>query len=396
VSQAHAVHSIRWLKRQIEHNRNFAQTFQLRKGGKWTDELIEVIHGIDEVPINVLAMGITGQIRGFNLDDFRPDLIVADDILNEENTATLDQRTKIEGLFFGALINSLAPQSEAPSAKAVLLQTPLHHDDIAEKCMRDPQWHGLRFGCFDENGRSRWEERLPTEQLQRDKESAMLRRHYQLWMREMECQIVQGEDTIFDVTRLQFYDVLPEGMLTVLAIDPASSDKPDADFNVVIAVGFHGANVYVLDYYAERGVMPDAVAARFFEFTWRFRPRKAAVESISYQRVLKWYLEQEMLKRHTFLPIDAVQDRRKKSDRIIQALAGLLHMGCLYVKSSQTDLIEQLQNYNPADDSEHDDILDALAMAITSINPAARELEAEYAVLDDEQEYEPMRVALCP
>jgi predicted RNase H-like nuclease len=59
-------------------------------------------------------------------------------------------------------------------------------------------------------------------------------------------------------------------------------------------------------------------------------------------------------------------------------------------------LIEQLQNYNPADDSEHDDILDALAMAITSINPAARELEAEYAVLDDEQEYEPMRVALCP
>lgn len=384
VSQAHAVHSIRWLKRAVMFNHAFAETFQLSKGDKWTDELIEIKHGIDDVPITVMAMGITGQIRGFNIDDYRPDLIIADDILNEENTATLEQRKKIESLFFGALLNSLAPASEAPAAKAVLLQTPLHQDDVAEKCMRDPQWHGLRFGCFDEAGQSRWETRLPTEQLKKDKESAILRRQYQLWMREMECQIVSGEDTVFDVTRLQYWTVLPQEMIVVLAIDPASSDKPDADFNVVIAVGFHGPNIYVLDYYAERGVMPDAVAARFFEFVWRFRPRKAAVESISYQRVLKWYLEQEMMKRKTFLPIDAVQDRRKKSDRIIQALAGALHMGCLFVKPAHQDLIDQMQNYNPADDTEHDDILDALAMAVTSINPAQRDLEGEFEVLDDE------------
>lgn len=387
VSQAHAIHSVRWLKRAVLFNKQFAETFQLSKGDKWTDELIEIKHGIDEVPITVMAMGITGQIRGFNIDDYRPDLIIADDILNEENTATLEQRKKIEALFFGALLNSLAPTSEAPAAKAVLLQTPLHQDDVSEKCMRDPQWHGLRYGIFDDAGMSRWEKRLPTEQLKKDKESAILRRQYQLWMREMECQIVSGEDTVFDVSRLQYWQVLPEDMVVVLSIDPASSDSKDADFNVVMAVGFHGADVYVLDYYAERGVMPDAVAARFFEFVWRFRPRKAAVESISYQRVLKWYLEQEMLKRRTFVPIDAVQDRRKKSDRIIQALAGALHMGCLYVKPSHTDLIEQMQNYNPLDDSEHDDILDALAMAVTSVNPAQREIEGDYELIGvDEDE----------
>lgn len=388
VSQAHAIHSIRWLKRAIMFNQLYSGTFQLQKGDKWTDELIEIRHGIDDVPITVMALGITGQIRGFNVDDYRPDLIIADDILSEENTATLEQRQKIEALFFGALLNSLAPTSESPAAKAVLLQTPLHQSDVAETCMKDPQWHGLRFGVFDEHGQSRWEARLPTEQLKKDKESAILRRQYQLWMREMECQIVAGEDTVFDVTRLQYWTVLPEDMTVVLAIDPASSDKPDADFNVVIAVGFHGPNIYVLDYYAERGVMPDAVAAHFFQFIWQFRPRKAAVESIAYQRVLKWYLEQEMLKKRTFLPIDAVQDRRKKSDRIIQALAGALHMGCVYVKASHNDLIEQMQNYNPTDDTEHDDILDALAMAVTSINPAARELEGEYEVLEFEEDME--------
>lgn len=396
VSQNHAVHSIRWLKRQIITNRPFAETFQLQRGGKWTDELIEIIHGIDEVPITVMAMGITGQIRGFNIDDYRPDLIIADDILNEENTGTEEQRKKTEALFFGALLNSLAPQSEAPHAKAVLLQTPLHRDDIIEKCLRDPQWHGVRFGIFDDQGNSRWEQRFPTEQLKKDKESALLRRQYQLWMREMECQIVAGEDTHFDTSRLQYWDVLPDGMTVVIAIDPASSDSPTADFNVVMAVGFWGANVYVLDYYAERGVMPDAVASRFFEFVWRYRPRKAAVESISYQRILKWYLEQEMLKRRTFVPVDAVQDRRRKSDRILQQLPGLVHMGCLYIKASMHELIDQMTSYNPDDSSQHDDILDALAMAVTSINPAAREVEGDYTVLDDEEQYEPLAIGACP
>lgn len=396
-SQGHAVHSVRWMKRQIDYNTPFAQTFQLKRGGKWTDEIIEIAHGIDEVPISMLALGITGQIRGFNIDDYRPDLIIADDILTEENTATQEQRQKIENLFFGALLNSLAPQSEAPFAKAVLLQTPLHADDVAEKCLRDPQWRGLRFGCFDESGASRWENRLPTAQLLKDKESAIRRRQYQLWMREMECQIVAGEDTTFDVERLSFWDVLPEDMVVVVTIDPASSDSKTADYNVVMAVGFHGADIYVLDYYAERGVMPDAVANRFFDLVWRFRPRKAAVESIAYQRVLKWYLEQEMYTRRTFIPIDAVQDRRKKSDRIIQALAGPLHMGCIHVKPSMTDLIQQMQNYNPLDDSEHDDILDALAMAVVSVNPAQRgAIDGEYVELDDQDDALIAYVGGCP
>lgn len=395
-AQAHAVHSTRWIKRAVMFNEPYAQTFGLSKGSKWTDEVIEIRHGIDDVPITVLAMGITGQIRGFNIDDYRPDLIIIDDALTEENTATAEQRKKTEDLLFGALLNSLAPASEAPRAKAVFLQTPLNANDAIEKCLKDPQWHGLRFGCFDEAGRSRWEKRLPTEQLLADKQSAILRRQYQLWMREMECQIVSGEDSVFDISRLQYWEILPDDMLVVITIDPAASDSPTADFNVVMAVGFHGANVYVLDYYAERGVMPDAVAARFFEFAWRYRPRKAAVEAIAYQRVLKWYLEQEMMKRRTFVPIDAVQDRRKKSDRIIQALAGLTHTGCLYVKTAHTDLIDQMQNYNPADNSQHDDILDALAMAVTSVNPAQRTLDGEYEVLDDIEDLEVDRYTGAP
>lgn len=401
VSQGHAILSIRWLKRQIETNTKLCQTFGLRKGSKWTDEVIEIYHEIEDTYITVLAMGITGQIRGFNIDDFRPDLIIADDVLNEENTATKPQREKISSLFFGALVNSLAPASEAPSAKLVLLQTPLDREDLIEACMQDPQWHGLRFGILDENGRSRWETRFPTEVVKAEKAAAIARRHYALWMREMECMIVAGEDTLFDTKRIQFWDVLPEGGWSLICIDPASSNSPDADENVVMCIYLHGPNVYVLDYFNGRGVMPDAAAAKLFEYIMQFRPRKGAVETISYQRVLKWYLEQEMMKRRIFLPIDPVQDRRSKPDRIIQSLSGLVHMGCLYIKPHMTELVEQLDRYDPDDSRALVDIIDCLALGVTAGNPALREISGDYEVLDDDDDFDyqgndQKRISACP
>lgn len=389
ISQAHSIHSIRWLKKQIQYNTKLTQTFNLRKGDKWTDEIIEVYHGVDEVPITIMAAGITGQIRGFNVDDFRPDLIVADDISSEETTANLVQREKAERLFFGALLNSLAPETESPSAKIVLLQTPLHKDDIVEKCIQSPDWRTAKYGILDEAGSSRWESRFPTKDVLREKASAIAMRQYQLWMQEKECTLVSGEDTIFDVNRLQHWEVLPDDMQVILSIDPASSNAATADDNVVMCTGFYKNHIYVLDYYAERGVMPDITAARFFEFVIKYRPVKAVVETVSFQRTLKWFIEQEMLKRRIFLPIIGFADRRRKPDRIIQSLAGPLHMGLIHVRPSFTKLIDQLQNYDPLDKTQHDDVVDALSIAVTSTITQGYVIEGEYtSQYDDEEEFE--------
>ena len=41
-SQDHAIKSVRWLKRQIEHNQAFTKTFGLSKGDKWQDVEMEI------------------------------------------------------------------------------------------------------------------------------------------------------------------------------------------------------------------------------------------------------------------------------------------------------------------------------------------------------------------
>lgn len=381
VSQQHSMFSVRWVRRQVEYNSRWAQTFGLKKGKKWTDEWAEIeCHLVPDVSmgqpftiITMLAMGITGQIRGFNPDDFRPDLIIIDDILNEENTATVDQRNKIEALLFGALLNSLAPASEAPLAKAVFLQTPMDKKDAIEKCMKDPEWNPRRFGCFDEQGRSRWEQRYPTETLSASKQAHIRRSQYRLWMREKECQLVSGEEKAIDVTRFKYFDVMPEYLDVVISLDPASSERPDADEFAIGAIGFKGQDVYVLDYTSAQAVMPDKAANDFFNLVLLYHPRKGVVESNGYQRVMKWYLEQEMQKRRIFVAMSLLEVKTKNADRIMQTLPGLVAFGHLHIRTTHTALITQADDYDPTVKDIADDILTMIANAIIEGNPALRE-----------------------
>jgi len=403
LSQAHSIFSIRWLKRQYEYNHLWRETFNLRKGSKWTDEILEFYHGTDEVPITIMALGITGQIRGVNVDDYRFDLIVVDDPCDLENTATPEQRGKIEELFFGALEKSLAPASEAPLAKMVLLQTPQQEADLIETCAKDPEWHPVTYGCFDEQGRSRWPARFPTETLQKQKMAHINRNQLALWMREMECKLIKSERKSFNIAWLRYWDVLPEHMVTILAIDPASSDNPKADQQAVVALGFWQKRVYLLEYAVARGEMPDELAQKVFDMNARWHPRKVVVEKVAYQRVLAWYLEREMVARRVWFQVEKWPpegaERRSKADRIIQSFAtsGLAPYGNFYCLQVHTAFIEQFVSFAP-DVEGLDDVLDAVSIGLTSMN-IAEFIDGEYErIREEEDELYPKleHIRACP
>ena len=401
VSQDHSIHSIRWLKRAVERNALYRDIFGLKPGNKWTDEWIEIHNDITGTVTNVLALGITGQIRGFNIDDFRPDLIVADDILSDENTRTKDQREKVSDLFEGALYNSLAAQSEAPAAKIVLLQTPFHVDDLAMRCAKDPHWNPAVYGILGPDGKSAWESKFPTAVVQEERDSAFIRGRKRLWMREKMCIIAKSENKLLDSEKLKYWTEVPTDLLHFMAIDPASADSPKADENVVMCVGIKGSDVYVLGYEASTNVMPDRCATQFFDLALRFPPiLRAGVESIAYQRVLAWYLETEMRNRGIYVPIDKIQDQRKKSDKILQHIPLLLAYGHLYIHASMRTFIEQMDEWDPSDDNVHDDILDALSMAIRTAGPMLKTpyvIDGHIKEVSDESSYKQLEaIGGCP
>lgn len=386
-SQGHSILTLRWIKRQVEHNRRWAETFRIKKGTKWTDDHVEIIHEAFDEPITLLALGITGQLRGFNIDDRRPDLILCDDTSTDSTSGSPEQRLKEVNTVFGALLNSLTPSTEAPDAKAVVLDTPKSKFDLIEGLEKNPEWKFIRYGIFDEQGESRWPARYPTLELRRQKENAIRVGQLAIWMREKECKIVSTELATFNSLNLMYWDTLPIRATYIIAIDPASSDSKKADDNVVGVLAFHKEDVYLVEYTAARGQDPEMVTATVFEYVRRWRPVGIVVESVAYQRVLAWYIEKAMAEQRCWVPVYRVQDRRAKADRIIQALGKVTGLRNFYCLLTHTKFIEQYTEFAPNVEM-HDDVIDMVATGIHwgETQGLSEWLEGEYEQVDDEEE----------
>jgi hypothetical protein len=364
-SEGAASRSILWLRNQVERNRAFYQTFGLRRGAKWSETELEIINGVDETRIYVAAVGITGRVRGINFEDYRPDLILADDLDDEETAGSPEQRKKAKALFFGALLNSLAGPEEATEPRMVLAQTPLDADDIVSTCEKSRMWRTETYGVFDEAGESRWPSLYPTEFLRTRKKQFEEMRLLSVWMRERECQVVSEERLSFAPEWLRPIAVRERKARTIIAIDPASSDSKKADELAMVVLGFVDDVVQVLDVSAARGVTPDRVSSQMFAWIAQYHPQYIVVETVAYQRILKWYLEQEMERQRVFVPVMAYDDKRQKSDRILQSLKSVAPHGRLEVDFARaSQFVEQYNLYSP-DYKGLVDVIDAAAIGIS-------------------------------
>ena len=235
-NQGHAAESVLWLMQQVEFNKEWAQAFGLKKGNKWTSTNCEIHHHKLKYPIRIMAIGITGAVRGINVGGYRPDLIIVDDPCDEENTATIEQRNKIIELFFQAIKEALVPRSEDPLAALVLLQTPLHEDDLSSVCTKSDEFSSIRVSimidphtgdtCTDEQrAESSWPARWSMEEILLEKKSAIQRNQLSGWMREKMCLLVARETSAFLEEWLNIWEVLPATARYVMAIEPGASHE---------------------------------------------------------------------------------------------------------------------------------------------------------------------------
>lgn len=370
----HSTKTIQWVKKAVQHNTRWAQTFGLKPGNKWTENDIEIIHEVQGVTIRLIGLGITGQIRGINVDDYRPDFILVDDAEDEENTATPEQRQKLENLLMGSVLQSLVPASENPFAMMALLGTPLHKNAQIEIVQDDPAWVSRRFSCFDKNGESVWPERWSTQELLRQKESYVRRNLLSVWLREMECKVTSPETAAFRAEWLQNYDVLPDGGVYFIAVDPAPilSDIAkmkglNTDPQAVVVIYIKDEKIFLVEYSLVRDQNPQELASELFRLKYKYNPRFVVVEAVAYQRNLQWYLRDEMKRQGRYFTITDIPDRRSKIDRIRQNIIDRASNHHIHVKSSHTEFIEQ---YTAYPDVKHDDLLDGFSMAIQAAAPA--------------------------
>lgn len=397
-SEPHASRSVQWLRSAIGtmdpttgaiNPTPFAKVFGLRPGKKWTETELEIYHGIDARPIWVLGVGILGNIRGINFDDYRPDLIYCDDILTDENTATREQRDKITNLVFGALKESLVPATEEPNAKMILAQTPHQIGDVSAKAEEDSSFKTLTMACWTDETmdlsvaqqESAWPERYPSDTLRKEKLAALAGNRYSIFAREKECRLVTRETASFKSSWLKVRNGPAPPMYCVLAIDPVPppSDRELArslarkDFEVQAVIGRSKGEYHIIDYVMNQGHEPNWSINTALTLAHRYRVSQIVVETIAYQRVLKYMLEQEMKRRGTYWMVRPYADTRKKFNRITSALAGPASAGRLWIGEDMSEFRLQFETYPSVD---HDDVLDAVSIGLSALVSPYLENEA--------------------
>lgn len=374
-SEGHAQEHVLWLQSQVEYNPLFSQTFNLEPGTPWTGTDIQIWHRTQRYPIRVMGLGILGSIRGINIAGFRPDTIVVDDPCDEENTATADGRKKLSDVFFGGIVEALAPASEDPTASLALLQTPLAHDDLTDLCSKRRDFATMTVGVMDEAGVPAWPERWSKDTIEREREASIDVNQLSIWTREKMCTIIAREASEFTETWLQRWVVLPLLAIYVGAIDPAPVQSERSrlqgtktDQQAIVVCAYWRGKKYIVEYATARDQDPDAVGREMERFQSKYPIRMWGVETTAYQRTLKWFLEREMaanrLRRMNIIEVNT--SAQSKFERIRLAHIDRASKGNLYCHDTHTEYMQQFREFP---NCRFKDLLDATSMCDYVVPP---------------------------
>ncbi len=102
--------------------------------------------------IKVQAFGSGKKMRGLRHGPHRPDMVFLDDIENDENVRSKDQRDKLEG-WLKKVVLPLGPPDG--SMDLLYLNTILHYDSVANRTHKNPSWKRHKFQAIVQ-----WPDRL--------------------------------------------------------------------------------------------------------------------------------------------------------------------------------------------------------------------------------------------
>lgn len=263
----------------------FGKYYDSNRVSKWDDTEIEVLpRTIVAREASVTCVGVEGTVVSKHYD-----VIISDDLVDEDKSATKGQRDKVRKWFY----NTLAPTLEPPDKKIPhrgehhILGTRYHFDDLYGHLIKNElKDHHNIIPALDENGRSPWPEKFPPAWfVERRKRSGLIifNCQYQCDTEAMKGEIFQydhcqqvGEEDWPDYKKLRIW----------MGVDLAISEedtKDNAKFAiVVIGVTKDRSGYFALDYFEGNLRFKDQTA-KIVEYYRRWKPIRCAIETNQYQ-----------------------------------------------------------------------------------------------------------------
>jgi predicted phage terminase large subunit-like protein len=363
------------IRHELEHNADLRADFGEMIGQTWRRDQV-----LTRTGVRIVAKGTGSSLRGLRSGSFRPDLILCDDIENEDNTATPDQRRKVWRWFSRTLMNTLDPNGEI-----WVIGTILHYDSLLNNLVRGseergiPRWPGKVWRALeekDEGGTTEkgtgalskkgscpllqalWPAMWPVEKLlARRREIGSL-----AFAQEFQNEPCGPEQAVFRAEWLEqpqvWYERAPDGLDFFQAVDPAISREDGADYFCHITLGHHAetGDLYVVDIVRDRLTFDRQVAV-VIEQANRWQPVRIGIESVAYQAGLA-----DAVAARAALPLVRIQSPRDKFIRALR-LSAVIENGKLKLRRGDARMHALRDELIQFPHAAHDDQVDALGYA---------------------------------
>lgn len=309
----------------------------------------------------IVAKGAGSALRGLRYREFRPELVVLDDIEDDETVENPEQRDKL-WKWFKRVVLFLGRK-----ARVFWIGTVLHIDSCLNRLLNGAmrRFKTQRFKGLQDDGTSLWEELVPVERLRQMQEDDPV-----TFSTEIQGEPQSEEAALFKMKDVHYYEpseIEGKQFDFYSFCDPSLGETSKADFTaiVTIAVEKKSGIVYVIDPFIER-ISRVQLIERIFQVDEKYKPRQIGVETVGFQKVLKEWIEEKSRERRRYLPIKEVDQKGISKDVRIERLSPPYERGIIrFPKKGAERLLSQLWSYPKG----HDDGPDALegAMSLAGI-----------------------------
>lgn len=391
------------IKTELEDNAQIIEDFgELKGDGTWKTGTIKAANGV-----KIDAIGSGKKIRGRKNRSWRPDLIVLDDIENDENVATPEQRRKLKSWFDKAVMKAGDTYTDV-----MYVGTILHYDSLLAGKLQNPGFRSRKYRAVisDSLHPELWEawEKIYTNLFNEDHEKdaeeffeankgEMLEGTEVLWEQKlpyyklMKMKVDEGtasfnselqndpidpDNADFNEEWFAFYedgeaDFKDPKFLFVGANDPSLGKNAKADTSSIITLALDTQTGYKYVVYADiEKRSPDKIIEDVFETDRRLRTEYGkgfysfGVEEVQFQYYFKTVMAQKSAERGIYLPIEGIASNSNKMLRI-RSLQPEVKNGYIRFQQKQKTLLRQMQEFPMG---KNDDGPDGLHMAVLMAN----------------------------
>ena len=384
--QSQAIDHVKYIKYHLEYNMAIRHYFGNMSGdavgNRWTEKDFVTANGH-----RIMAKGTSQRLRGRSQGNVRYTGIILDDFESELNTKTPDRRAEIKSWIVSTVYPALE-ESRGNEGFIWLAGTIVHYDSFLQMVVdgwqsaddKDDYPWDLVFEKAIVDGKSIWNDYFPLKKLNEKKreftEAGLLNKFAQEYMNDAR----DSSQAIFKTERLQNYrgtfhtedryTFLKEGdeltpINVYIGVDMAHTAVKTSDYSVIFVLGIDSeGNRYVLDYYRERIPTFD-LSEKVLQYAKLYAPiRRVVVETVGAQEMVRDMLHRMSRAQRFSLPgvTKGIKPPHglKKEDRIEGSLASLVNTKRVYIKKTQTELVDELWEFPRG---RHDDILDGFYYA---------------------------------